>query len=268
VTAVDAVGTEPAGATNGAIGSGVTAFRTKVVTVTTAGVRGGTSPIQIGAVSSRAGVGVIHSEVRPQPPDHINDTGRGGVRGARGQTPARGTSLPPPTLQLGNTLLAGVIERAGVAGGMSLHIFTVWLVASATLSSDSNMDSFRKILLNSRIWISALAVAALSIGTWSIVPAPVNAAGVIGGGIPFPGLYAQYPYYPYPPGYYPYYPPPAPAYSPAPSYPPLPSYPPQAGRSVGNIARQLNQQELNFLQAAPFNPPPPPYYPYPPPPRY
>src|SRR5215831_15562569 len=34
------------------------------------------------------------------------------------------------------------------------------------------------------------------------------------------------------------------------------------GRSGGNIARQLNQQELNRLQAAPINPPPP-YYPYP-----
>jgi hypothetical protein len=43
---------------------------------------------------------------------------------------------------------------------------------------------------------------------------------------------------------------------------------PQAGRPGGNIARQLNQQELNHLQAAPIHPPPPPYYPYPPPPRY
>jgi hypothetical protein len=82
----------------------------------------------------------------------------------------------------------------------------------------------------------------------------------------FPVLYAQYPYYPYPPAYYPYYPPPAPAYSPAPSYTPQPSYAPQAGRSGGNIARQLNQQELNSLRAAPVNPPPYPYYP--PPPRY
>src|SRR5262249_27713883 len=105
------------------------------------------------------------------------------------------------------------------------------------------MDSFRKISLNSRIWIDALAAAALSIGTWSIAPAPASA----GVGIPFPGLYAQYPYSPYPPGYYPSYPPPAPAYSPAPSYTPQPSYPPQAGRSGGNIARQLNQQELNRL---------------------
>ena len=115
------------------------------------------------------------------------------------------------------------------------------------------MDSFRKISLHSRLWIAVLAVAALSIGTWSIAPAPANAGGVIGVGIP--SLYAQYPYYPYPPGYYPYYPPPAPAYPPAPSYTPQPSYMPQAGRSRGNIARQLNQRELNRLQAAPINPP-------------
>ena len=126
------------------------------------------------------------------------------------------------------------------------------------------MDTVRKILLHSRFWIAVLAVAALSIGCWSIAPAPANAGGVIGVGIP--SLYAQYPYYPYPPGYYPYYPPPAPAYSPAPSYAPQPSYAPPAGRSSGNIARQLNQQELNRLQAAPVYPPPRPYYP--PPPRY
>ena len=126
------------------------------------------------------------------------------------------------------------------------------------------MDSFRKISLHSRLWIAVLA-AALSIGIWSIALAPADAAGVIDVGIP--GSYAQYPYYPYPPGYYPYYPPPAPAYSPPPSYTPQPSYPPRAGRSGGNIARQLNQQELNRLQAAPINPPPP-YYTYPPPPRY
>ena len=128
------------------------------------------------------------------------------------------------------------------------------------------MDSLRNISLHSRLWIAVLAAAALSIGTWSIAPAPANAGGVIGVGTP--GLYAQYPYYPYPPGYYPYYPPaPAPTYSPPPSYTPQPSYAPQAGRSRGNIARQLNQDELNRLHAAPINPPPP-YYPYPPPPRY
>ena len=59
--------------------------------------------------------------------------GRGRVRGARGQTPAQGDLSPSPTLQLCNTLLAGVIERLGVAEGMSLHILTVWLVASPTL---------------------------------------------------------------------------------------------------------------------------------------
>ena len=130
------------------------------------------------------------------------------------------------------------------------------------------MDSFRKNSLHSRLWIDALAAAALSIGSWSIAPAPANAGDLIGVGIPFPGLYAQYPYYPYRSGYYPYYPPPAPAYAPVPSYTPQPNYSPQAAPSGGNIARQLNRQELNRLQAAPFNPPPPPYYPYPPPPRY
>src|SRR5215831_4921922 len=102
------------------------------------------------------------------------------------------------------------------------------------------MDSFSKISPHSRLWIAVLAAAALSIGTWSIAPAPANAAGAIGVGIP--GLYAQYPYYPYPPGYYPYYPPPAPTYSPVPSYPPQPSFTPQAGRSGGNIARQCRRK--------------------------
>src|ERR1700730_7526354 len=117
------------------------------------------------------------------------------------------------------------------------------------------MDSLRKISLHSRLWRAALAAATLSIGTWSIAPVPASA----GVGIPFPGLYAQYPYYPYPPAYYPYYPPPAPAYSPAPSYTPQP-----AGRSGGTIARQLNRQELSRLQAARLSPPTFPYYPSPP----
>jgi hypothetical protein len=47
-------------------------------------------------------------------------------------------------------------------------------------------------------------------------------------------------------------PPAAPAHSPATSYTPQPTY----KRSGGNIARQLNQQELNRLQAAPINPQP------------
>jgi hypothetical protein len=72
----------------------------------------------------------------------------------------------------------------------------------------------------------------------------------------------------YGPPYNPYYPPPAPAYPAAPSYTPQPSYAPQAGRSGDNIARQLNQQERNRIQAAAINPPPPLYYPYPSPPRY
>ena len=59
---MDAVGTEPAGATNGAIGSGVTAFRTKVPTA--AGARGGIIRIQIGAVSSLGGVGVINRSAK------------------------------------------------------------------------------------------------------------------------------------------------------------------------------------------------------------
>ena len=129
-----------------------------------------------------------------------------------------------------------------------------------------------------------LAVAAAVLATIGLTTVPRPAAaggGWIGGGIG-PGAavgiglgafalgsvlanpyyynqyYYPYTYYPSAPAYYsPYYPPPAPAYSPPPGYPP-PSYPPQAGRSGGNIARQLNQQELNSLQAAPspyFSPP-------------
>jgi len=68
VTAVDGVGTGPTGATNGAIGSGATAFQTKVVTVpvtvTMAGARGGTIRSQIGALYSLAGVGVINRSDR------------------------------------------------------------------------------------------------------------------------------------------------------------------------------------------------------------
>src|SRR5262249_26354469 len=71
--AVDAGCTGPAGATNGAIGSGVTAFRTKVVTVpgtvTMAGAQGCTSPIQIYAVSSLGGVGVIRRPRRDRQRD-------------------------------------------------------------------------------------------------------------------------------------------------------------------------------------------------------
>jgi len=145
-------------------------------------------------------------------------------------------------------LPAGVIERVGTCRWDEPTYFDRMARGPTTLYSEANMDSVRKVAPRSRFWIAALATAALGIGTWSIA-------------------YAQYPYYPYPPTYYPYYPPPAPAYPPAQSYTPQPSYAPRAGRSSGNIARQLNQQELKKLQAAPVNPPPPPYY-YPPPPRY
>ena len=57
---MDVATTGPTGATNGAIGSGVIAFQTKVVTVTTAAARGGTTPTQIGTVSSLTGVRVIN----------------------------------------------------------------------------------------------------------------------------------------------------------------------------------------------------------------
>jgi hypothetical protein len=107
-------------------------------------------------------------------------------------------------------------------------------LAATTLQLEgTNMDSVRKISLHLRRWTAALAASGLGIDTWSIAPALANAGVAIGVGIPFPGLYAQYPYYPYPPpAYYPYYPPPAPAYSPAPSYPPQPSYAPQAAGQV------------------------------------
>jgi hypothetical protein len=58
--AVGAVGTGPTGATIGAIGSGVTAFPTKVVMVTTGGALAGTLLIQIGVQHGLGGVGVIN----------------------------------------------------------------------------------------------------------------------------------------------------------------------------------------------------------------
>ena len=139
----------------------------------------------------------------------------------------------------------------------------------------------------------AVAAAILTAIGLTTVPRPVDAGGGWGGGGISPGAavglglgafalgsvlsrpyynpyYYPYGYYGYPPGpayypqagYYPYYPAPTPAYSPGPSYTPQPTYTPPAGRSGGNIARQLNQQELNQLQAAPINPPSP-YYSYP-----
>jgi hypothetical protein len=167
--------------------------------------------------------------------------------------------------RIGPSVAASVIARVWSCRGDEPAYFDRYGSWRPQLfSSKANMNSVGKIPLHSRLWIAALAAPALGIGTWSIASAPADAGVIIGVGIPFPGLYAQYPYYPYPPAYSPYYPPPAPAYSPAPSYTPQPSYPPRAGRSGGNIARQLNQQELNRLRAAPVYPPPPPYYPAPP----
>ena len=68
---MDVATTGPTGVTNGAIGSGVIAFQTKVVTVqvtvTMAGARGGTIRIQIGALYSLAGVGVISEQPTAEP---------------------------------------------------------------------------------------------------------------------------------------------------------------------------------------------------------
>ena len=80
--AVDAVGTGPTGATNGAIGSGVTAFQTKVVTVTTAGALDGTPLIQIGAQHGLGGVGVIDSRDRRAVPPPGDDPKRRPIRTA------------------------------------------------------------------------------------------------------------------------------------------------------------------------------------------
>ena len=66
--AVDAVGTGPTGVTNGAIGSGVIAFRMEVVS-TAVGALDGTIRIQIGAQHGLGGVGVINrSHGRALPP--------------------------------------------------------------------------------------------------------------------------------------------------------------------------------------------------------
>jgi hypothetical protein len=57
VITVDAVGTGLGGATNGAIGIGVTAFPTKVPTE--AGERSGTIRLPMGVALHRLGIGVI-----------------------------------------------------------------------------------------------------------------------------------------------------------------------------------------------------------------
>jgi hypothetical protein len=137
--------------------------------------------------------------------------------------------------------------------------------------------------------VLTVAAAILPVIGLAMVPRPADAGGGWGGGGISPGAavglglgafalgsvlsrpyynpyYYPYGYYGYPPAYYPpaeyypYYPPPASAYLPGASSP-QPTYTPQAARSGGNIARQLNQQELNYLQAAPVNSPLPPYYP-------
>ena len=132
--------------------------------------------------------------------------------------------------------------------------------------------------------VAAAILAAIGLTT---LPRPANAGGGWGGGGISPGAavglglgafalgsvlsrpyynpyYYPYGYYGYPPvpAYYPPYPTPTVAYPPGASST-QPTYAPQAGRSGGNIARQLNQQELNYLQPGPFNPPPAPYYPLP-----
>ena len=147
--------------------------------------------------------------------------------------------------------------------------------------------SFRKT--GPGLAVAAAMLAAIGLTT---VPRPAEAGGGWGGGGISPGAaagiglgafalgsvlsrpyynpyYYPYGYYGYPPApayyppaaYYPYYPPPASAYPPGGSSPQA-TYPPQTGRAGGNIARQLNQQELNYLQSAPVNPPPPPYWRY------
>ena len=146
--------------------------------------------------------------------------------------------------------------------------------------------SFRKT--GRGLAVAAAILAAIGLTT---VPRPADAGGGWGGGGISPGAaagiglgafalgsvlanpdafnpyYSPYGYYGYPPAYYPpaayypYYAPPAEAYPPGPASR-QPTYTPQAGPSGGNIARQLNQQELNYLQAAPINPPPPPYWRY------
>jgi hypothetical protein len=112
--------------------------------------------------------------------------------------------------------------------------------------------------------ISPGAAAGIGLGAFAL-------GSVLASPYAFNPYYAPYGYYGYPPApayyppaaYHPYYPPPASAYPPGPGYTPQATYaPPQVGRAGGNIARQLNQQELNYLQSAPVNPPPPPYWRY------
>ena len=64
MTVVDVATTGPTGATNGAIGSGVIAFRMEVV-FTAAGAPDGTIPTQIGVWHRLDGAGVINSKRDP-----------------------------------------------------------------------------------------------------------------------------------------------------------------------------------------------------------
>jgi hypothetical protein len=67
VTAADGAGIDPGGATNGAIGMGAAAFRTKVV-LTAATARGRTIPPPIGAFHLDHGVGdPLASDMRAEP---------------------------------------------------------------------------------------------------------------------------------------------------------------------------------------------------------
>jgi hypothetical protein len=119
VTAVDTAGTGAAGATNWNIGTaGATVFRTGVPTTPGAQVR--TIPTQIGAAPPRAWV--IHSERGARPVSRRHRRYRAPPR--RRSCPRRSRSdagtedlSPFPTLQLCNTLTAGVIERLGGCRG-------------------------------------------------------------------------------------------------------------------------------------------------------
>jgi hypothetical protein len=85
--AVDAVGTGHTGATNGAIGSGVIAFRMEVPT--TAGPQGGTIPVQIGAQHGLGGVGVINRSHGCALPPLADDPERRAVKTATDWPPKR-----------------------------------------------------------------------------------------------------------------------------------------------------------------------------------
>ncbi len=71
---------------------------------------------------------------------------------------------------------------------------------------------------------------ALAFGALAWISTPAGARIFVSVGVPFPGLYAPYPYYPYPPPIY--YPPPPVAYyaPPSPGY-----YPPDAAAAPANI---------------------------------